>query len=530
MRRCSVPTLLLLAALLLTMLVGCGSRSERNTAVPTAEEVRTERAAVSAAPVQASPVEAAEEAAVIAADAEAPQAHYAPMWWDLPAGAEFVEASCVSGDTLYFSASVQSGKQTYTDDVTGETYTYDTYDSRLYTMDLQSGESTLWPADVSDAPDDGWQGETSVCALRAEDDGSIWLAETRTRWQREGDAFVDGGWQLRMHQLHADGTCLAEVLLTIPDVQAADNAVPYTVYLDASGRFYASDWENVYVWDQDGTFLFSLVNEFYGQLVPYSEDTIGVSRYGSDGQYGFVPIDTENKTWGEVRELPEHAYNISRGSGRYDFYYEDGGCIYGYLAAEETAERVLDWMDYDVDSSALDTYALVPNGTVYAVSHSASEAKTQFVVLRRTEAGANVQKKLLRMGCIDLPLDLRGSIIEFNKTNADYRIEVTEFSPTEEQSALAQLEQAMASGEVDIVAADGLPIARYASQCLLADLSARLDADEQLKKEDFVQEALQAAYQDGKLVRMPTGFRLSAIAARKSVMQDLVWSYASVRE
>ncbi len=532
MRRRSVPTLLLIAALLLTMLVGCGSRSELNIEQPTAAEPREMIVSDTAAEVAAAPAEPASLQGVSEAEtAEAQEpAHYEPTWHDLPTGAEFVEASCVSGETLYYSASVLSGEQTYTDEVTGEAYAYDTYESRLYAMDLPSGESTPWQADVSAMSDDGWQDETTVCALRASDDGGVWLAETRTRWKYDDGAYLNGGWQLRLQRFDADGTRLREVLLSPPEEEAAENAVPYTVYLDADGRFYASDWENVYVWDENGEFLFSLVNEFYGQLVPYSADLIGVSSYGANGQYGFVPVDTENKAWGEVRALPENAYNISPGSGKYDFYYEDGGCIYGYLAEEETAERVLDWMDYDVDSSELDTYALVPDGTVYAVSHTwqADEAKTQFVILRRTEAGALVQKKLLRLGAIDLSFDLRGNIIDFNKTNADYRIEVTDFAQMDDP--LGQLEQALSAGEIDLVAADGLPIERYASQGLLADLQVFLDEDETLSEEDFLPSVLRASYVNEKLVRMPTGFRLSAIAAKKSVMQDAPLTYEAVYE
>lgn len=531
MRRRSVPTLLLIAALLMAMLAGCGGRSELNTEMPFAV-VKQAADAVQTASVPAE----TEQAALTQEQAESadePQAHYEPLRWDLPEGAEFVEASCVSGDTLYFSASVLSGEQTYTDEVTGETYVYDTYESRLYALDLQSGEISPWSADVSAAQEDAQQSETAVCALRAEADGSVWLAETRTHWQYDERAYLDGGWQLRLRRLQKDGTCVQEVLLDAPEGTASEHAVPYTVYLDADGRFYASDWENVYVWDADGAFLFALENEFYGQLVPYSADLLGVSRYGMDGQYAFVPIDAENKAWGEERDLPENVYNISQGSGRYDFYYEDGGCIYGYLAAEETSERILDWMDYDVDSSELDTYALVPDGTVYAVSHTwqgADAAKTQFVVLRRTEAGALVQKKILRLGCIDLSLDLRGSIIAFNQTDADYRIEVTDFAQEDPSAARAQLEQALASGEIDLVAADALPIADYEAQGLLADLQVFLDADEMLRREDLLPSVLQAAAVRGKLVRVPTGFRLNALAAKKSVMGERDWSYGAVYE
>ena len=47
---------------------------------------------------------------------------YTATYIDLPDSVDYVNASCVAGDTLYFIANVVSGQETYTDDVTGEAY------------------------------------------------------------------------------------------------------------------------------------------------------------------------------------------------------------------------------------------------------------------------------------------------------------------------------------------------------------------------------------------------------------------------
>ena len=60
--------------------------------------------------------------------------------FDLPEDIQWIGTSCVTGDTLYFSASVpDGGKETYTDE-NGEEISYDTYSEVIFRFDLDTGE------------------------------------------------------------------------------------------------------------------------------------------------------------------------------------------------------------------------------------------------------------------------------------------------------------------------------------------------------------------------------------------------------
>ena len=73
-------------------------------------------------------------------DKTSTQFAYQAQYFDLPEEIQWIGTSCVTGDTLYFTASVpDGGKETYTDE-NGEEYSYDTYSEVIFRFDLDTGE------------------------------------------------------------------------------------------------------------------------------------------------------------------------------------------------------------------------------------------------------------------------------------------------------------------------------------------------------------------------------------------------------
>ena len=69
----------------------------------------------------------------------ASQYAYQPQYFDLPEPIQWISRSCVSGSTLYFTASILSGQDTYIDK-DGNEVSYDTYSEGLFRFDPDSGE------------------------------------------------------------------------------------------------------------------------------------------------------------------------------------------------------------------------------------------------------------------------------------------------------------------------------------------------------------------------------------------------------
>ena len=69
----------------------------------------------------------------------ASQYAYQPQYFDLPEPIQWISRSCVSGSTLYFTASILSGQDTYIDK-DGNEVSYDTYSEGLFRFEPDSGE------------------------------------------------------------------------------------------------------------------------------------------------------------------------------------------------------------------------------------------------------------------------------------------------------------------------------------------------------------------------------------------------------
>ena len=54
----------------------------------------------------------------------------------------------------------------------------------------------------------------------------------------------------------------------------------------------------------------------------------------------------------------------------------------------------------------------------------------QLIVLHRVDASEIKEKKVLTLACMYLDWDLRSMIVEYNKTNDEYRINVVDYTST----------------------------------------------------------------------------------------------------
>ena len=70
-------------------------------------------------------------------DKTSTQFAYQAQYFDLPEPIQWISRSCVSGSTLYFTASILSGQDTYIDE-DGNEVSYDTYSEGLFRFDPDS--------------------------------------------------------------------------------------------------------------------------------------------------------------------------------------------------------------------------------------------------------------------------------------------------------------------------------------------------------------------------------------------------------
>lgn len=494
-------------------------------------------------------------------DKTSTQFAYQAQYFDLPEDIQRIGTSCVTGDTLYFTASVpDGGKETYTDE-NGEEISYDTYSEVIFRFDLDTGECVQldnyvaepvvenpdMPDGVTMNPDGSMQtfnSSTNIQTMAAGADGTLWLFRQTSRYADDG---TEGDSISELIQLDAHGT----LLRTITPVSEEETDDPegwrYTyidsILSDDKGYVYTYDHQTVNVYGPDGSFVFSKSgDELNGQICQLSASEVGMTTSSADGKMVFKQLDPETKDWGKETPVSSRAWNILPGNDVYTYFFTSSGSIFGERKDNGEVEKVVDWIACDVDSNSInsDRFGFLSDGRIVAVTYEYSDndpSRQQVLVLNRVDAAAVTTKTELTLACLYLDYNLRSQIVKFNKSNPDYRIVVKDYSEyatdDDYNAGLTKLNTEIISGNVPDILVNGteLPIGQYAAKGLLEDLWPYLDADPEYSRDKLMTQPLNASQTDGKLYRLPIDFGVTtAVGLGKVVGEYTTWTLADVND
>ena len=480
----------------------------------------------------------------------------------MPDGVQYLNQICAAGTTLYASVGIQGEEITNTDPTTGETWSY--YNTRLamLTIDPDTGVCTeLTNLELPEVPE-GAEGSVDCYNMIGSDDGTLWMLvnvyATQYELPDDFDPNTDSKWNYPSTDINgsylmhvaADGSTIAS--LDLSDTNNEDNEDGMSGNLssfavDAAGNLYVSDYNNIYVLDAEGNVQFKLDGSQYnGSLYRLNAQQVGVMWYNytddvnaadENGQY-FVPIDLETKDWGEKVKLPSNVWSIFPGDDAYDFYYAYNNNIYGYAAKTDTKEKLVDWLACDVDTNNMSGYAMLSDSRVAALMQDWNTDPTtyQLIVLHRVDASEIKEKKVLTLACMYLDWNLRSMIVEYNKTNDEYRINVVDYSEyatdDDYNAGVTKLTTEIISGSVpDIFLTSNLPIDKYAAKGVIADLNTFMDGGNGLSRDYFVPQVMSALEKDGKLYELPTSFSVQTAYALSSIASQYdTWNVAAVQD
>ena len=484
------------------------------------------------------------------------QAEYLPI----PDNVQYVNTSTISGSNLYFTGSIIDGKQTYTDE-NGEETEYDNYRSALFKLDVETGDCTeLTEFQLPEVPE-GWMGSSELNNIQAAADGTLWAIYGSYTYRynppadlAEDDSmynyYEEGENKMGLLHLDADGKELKRIEFNQTD-ENGNSFYVSSFFVDNSGNVYLSDWQNVYIYDQDGNKKTTVdLGENGGDLCELKAGVVGVSYYKNDeakpeesGRV-FQEIDpATGKLTGDTVKLPDVAYSFFPGDDVYDIYYDYNGNIYGYKFDTDTKDKVIDWIECDINSNNINSYSILPDGRVIAFENSyddqAQKNNMQLIVMTRVDAASVVNKTVLTFACMYLDWNMRDAIVKFNRASNTHRIVVRDYSEynTDDDSnaGIQKLNTEMLSGKLpDMIDINtyNMPVEQYAAKGFLTDLYELIDADPELSRESFVQPVIKALESaDGKLYQLPNTFAVSTAIALDKVAGDYdTWNLAAVKD
>ena len=490
------------------------------------------------------------------------QADYLDL--QLPENIQYVNTMCTAGTTIFLTAYVQGDEIVQTDPDTGDTWLYYTQELVLLSVDPDTGACTQLPnLQLPTVPED-CEGNVDCYNMAGSDDGTLWMlvnvyaakydlpADFDPNTMNKYDyPSTDMSTAYLMH-VAADGSTIANVDLSVTDDGTDEedgmgsNISSFAV--DAAGNLYVTDYNYIYVLDAEGKLLFKIDDSQYsGSLCRLQPNQVGILWYNyatgtaestdENGQF-FIPVDLETKTWGEKIKMPANVWNVYPGDDAYDFYYKNNDNIYGYTFASDTKDKLVDWMACDVDTSNMYDSGMLSDGRVVGMTQdwSSDTADYQLIVLHRIDASEVKEKTVLTLACMGLDWSLRSKIVEYNKSNDQYRIQVVDYSEyatdDDYNAGITKLTTEIISGSVpDLFLTSSLPIDKYAAKGVVADLYTFMDGGSGLSRDYFVPQVLKAIEKDGKLYELPTKFSVETAYALSSIVDQYdTWNVAAVQD
>ncbi len=347
-------------------------------------------------------------------------------------------------------------------------------------------------------------------------------------WENDYSEYMHNEQHYYLRTLNPDGTEKSRFSLDGLRKEDQDYFYLNDIRMDDAGRFYGTMDQTIYILDSEGNQINTITGDnWFENFISLGDGSLSVSYWGENGQVMSV-IDPEAGTLGEPVKVPNSIYNMAQNlAGGYDICYTDGSNFMGYTLADDKQEKILNWINCDVDNTNSGNTFVLPDGRIMTVEYEYNKDYTQcttrLVFLDKVPASSVPQKTKIYFATQSLDYQARSAIIEFNRKNDEYRIELRDYSEynTEDDwsAGLTKLTAEIMAGNVpDILDLNGLPVQKLASRGLLADLYPMLDADPELGRDAIFPSVLKALEQDGHLYRTASGFQINTVAGATSVV------------
>ncbi len=418
---------------------------------------------------------------------------------------------------------------------------YDVWGTVLYKFGFDgSAEKLNYQLTNTYGEVDGRETYSNISEIIPADNGDIYILENvSTSWFEAPEGVTQDSpdyWNYYKYENHyylnclkADGTVGERIDLSGLG-EGEEYFYPCGCAIDGEGNFYIASENGVYLIDSTGAIKGKAESESWVENIYVLPDgRVCALNYGEKG-YQLTVIDPATMSFGENIELKgNNMYNLIPGNDSYDFYYNNGSNLFGYDLESGESTKILNWINCDVDVNGMGQVCITEDNRVIFLESEYNDDYTEctnsLCILTQKPYESVPHKETLTYATLYLDYSIRSKIIEFNRKNPQYRIEVREYSEYNTQedytAGATKLRTEIMSGNVpDIISFGDLTVDELAAQGLLEDLYPYIDADAELDRSDFFESVLTGLEVDGKLYSTVTSFSINTIMGASSVVGD----------
>ena len=270
-------------------------------------------------------------------------------------------------------------------------------------------------------------------------------------------------------------------------------------------------------------------------LIVTQNDEVLVSIWGTqDLETRFFDLET-GSILTEDDSLFSTMGSVTAGVGEYDVFLSTHQGVTGVNLASGQSTQLFTWLDLDMTGGG----RVVPNaeGDLFffeedwsAQREGVSELPITLVRLRKVDAASLPQQTILTLGTLELSWEMQQEVVEFNRRNPQYRIQVRTYwdwmSGESREDAVRRFNTDLITGNIpDIIDFSMLTYTQYARRGFLADLGAMIDADPQLSRADFVYPVFELLEIGGTLYTVASSFNIQTVVGHPAIVgTEMGWT------
>lgn len=376
------------------------------------------------------------------------------------------------------------------------------------------------------------------------DDGFVTMESVYKSWNENDDSvpmYSDEYWEGYKYEttyyvrwFDKDGNEKSISVIPVPNGQYISG---YNMKLDRDNNIIVVNDMGLRAIAPDGTESYTVeCDDYVDGLIQTSDGNIYAVIYGNEQMMYRVDPDTHELTDGKAVSVD--AYSAITGNKEYSFIYTNGSNLYGCRMDNGESEKILSWLSCDVNGNSIYLTGMDDNGTVTGIISNWNQSDETYdyesVTIRKVPYSSVAHKQTLTMAVMYLDYELQDMLVNFNRRNDSYRIEVADYSEYNrnwngegENPGLTKLNTEIMSGKVpDIFCLQGLNYTQLASKGILEDLYPYIDADSELSRADFFPNVLKAQEVNGKLCSTISGFFINSVIGASAIVGDEPgWNY-----
>ena len=478
---------------------------------------------------------------------ETPEFVYSAEYTTLSEGTDrYMNPQVFTEDGMYISTWEKVGKNIPEGEVEQYEGQYDVYENRLYFVGYDGSMSRLEAYEPMKGEDPegkkNFYSSSNLSGFYPNADGSFYALENvYANWYDGPDDLTQNDndyWNYMkytekyyLRHLNKDGSEISTAEITVPEGQYLN---AYGASVDGEGNLVVSMDMGIAAIKPDGSFAYRIEGENYvDRTIRLADGSVAALTWG---ETGMMLLPVKDGQFGEPIDMPNDAYNLYTGGGDYDFYYTSGISFYGYDLESKSAEKLFNWISCDVNSSELGNINVTADGRVQGVLNTWDQANetytTELVTVSKVPYESVPHKESISMAVLYMDYHVQSEIIEFNRHNDKYRIDVTDYSEynTDEDYSAGMTKlttEIMAGNMPDILALNNqLPYTQLAAKGLLEDLYPYIDADTEFGRDDLFPNVLESLEVNGGLYSTASNFYINTVSGAASVVGDTPgWTY-----